>query len=403
VSFAINPPDTPLTLPSGSTNPVWYRFFAAVQKEIGSDIIAQLQSAPYLSYSPTTALLNDKVLTQGVGLSFTSGVSTLTVAIASTGVTAASYGSASQVASFTVNARGQLTAAANVTITPAAIGAAASSLVLTAGAGLTGGGDLTANRTFDVGAGTGITVNANDVALDTTSTRNTDHAGVTITAGAGLTGGGDISATRTLDVGAGAGITVNANDVALDTASSRNVDHSAVSVLAGTGLSGGGTIAADRTLNLANTAVSAGSYGSATSVPSFTVDAQGRLTAASGNTIPTLSYGTYTPTLTHVANLDASTAYACQYLRVGNTVTVSGRIDIDATAAATSTKIGISLPIASNLTSGEQCAGTAVALAIAGQSGAILGDSTNDRAQMTCPTADTGNNAMFFHFTYQIL
>ena len=39
------------------------------------------------------------------------------------------------------------------------------SLTLTAGAGLTGGGDLSANRTFDVGAGTGITVNANDVAL----------------------------------------------------------------------------------------------------------------------------------------------------------------------------------------------------------------------------------------------
>lgn len=38
-------------------------------------------------------------------------------------------------------------------------------LTLTAGAGLTGGGDLSANRTFDVGAGTGITVNANDVAL----------------------------------------------------------------------------------------------------------------------------------------------------------------------------------------------------------------------------------------------
>lgn len=38
-------------------------------------------------------------------------------------------------------------------------------ITLTAGAGLTGGGDLSANRTFDVGAGTGIAVNANDVAL----------------------------------------------------------------------------------------------------------------------------------------------------------------------------------------------------------------------------------------------
>lgn len=35
-----------------------------------------------------------------------------------------------------------------------------------AGAGLTGGGDLTADRTFNVGAGTGITVNVDDIAAD---------------------------------------------------------------------------------------------------------------------------------------------------------------------------------------------------------------------------------------------
>ena len=74
------------------------------------------------------------------------------------------------------------------------------STTITAGAGLTGGGDLSANRTIDVGAGTGITVNADDVALDTSSTRNTDHASVSITAGTGLTGGGDLSASRTINV-----------------------------------------------------------------------------------------------------------------------------------------------------------------------------------------------------------
>jgi hypothetical protein len=36
---------------------------------------------------------------------------------------------------------------------------------LVAGAGLTGGGDLSADRTFAIGAGTGITVNADDIAL----------------------------------------------------------------------------------------------------------------------------------------------------------------------------------------------------------------------------------------------
>lgn len=54
---------------------------------------------------------------------------------------------------------------------------------------------------------------------------------------------------------------------------------------AGTGLSGGGSLAANRTFTLANTSVTAGSYGSASAVATFTVDAQGRLTAASATNI----------------------------------------------------------------------------------------------------------------------
>lgn len=56
-------------------------------------------------------------------------------------------------------------------------------------------------------------------------------------------------------------------------------------VSTGTGLSGGGDLSTDRTLSLADTTVSANSYGSATQVATFTVDAQGRLTAASNATI----------------------------------------------------------------------------------------------------------------------
>ena len=48
---------------------------------------------------------------------------------------------------------------------------------------------------------------------------------------------------------------------------------------------------------LAHTSVTAGSYGSSTSIPSFTVDSQGRITAASGNTVNTDLVGDTSPQL----------------------------------------------------------------------------------------------------------
>ncbi len=56
-------------------------------------------------------------------------------------------------------------------------------------------------------------------------------------------------------------------------------------VIAGTGLAGGGDLTQDRTLSLANTTVAAGQYGSASAVPSFVVDAQGRITYAGAVTV----------------------------------------------------------------------------------------------------------------------
>lgn len=56
-------------------------------------------------------------------------------------------------------------------------------------------------------------------------------------------------------------------------------------ISAGTGLSGGGDLSQDRTVSLANTTVTAGSFGSATQSPTYTVNAQGRLTAAANVSI----------------------------------------------------------------------------------------------------------------------
>ncbi len=60
------------------------------------------------------------------------------------------------------------------------------------------------------------------------------------------------------------------------------------SVGSGIGLTGG-PITSSGTLSLANTAVTAGSYGSASAIPTFSVDAQGRLTAAASVALPDTS------------------------------------------------------------------------------------------------------------------
>ena len=62
------------------------------------------------------------------------------------------------------------------------------------------------------------------------SNEHIDHSGVSITAGAGLTGGGDITSTRDIAVGAGTGVTVNADDIAIgqDVATSADVTFNSV-------------------------------------------------------------------------------------------------------------------------------------------------------------------------------
>lgn len=116
-----------------------------------------------------------------------------------------------------------------------------------------------------------------------------------------------------------------------------------------------------------------------------------------------ISSGTYTPTLTNVANLDASTAFVCQYMRVGSVVTVSGKVNIDPTTPAASTQLGISLPITSNLANDFECAGTAFCATVASQGASIKGDITNNRAQITWISEDIAAQDMYFTFTYLII
>ena len=177
-------------------------------------------------------------------------------------------------------------------ITPADIGAAAKTIQIKPGTGLTGGGTLEADRTLTVSYGTaaGTACQGNDARLSNARTptahKATHKTGgtdaltpadigavpttVQVIAGTGLSGGGSLTANRTLAVtyGTAAGTACQGNDARLSNARTPTAHKSThktggtdaltpadigavpttVQVIAGTGLSGGGSLAANRTL-----------------------------------------------------------------------------------------------------------------------------------------------------------
>jgi len=118
--------------------------------------------------------------------------------------------------------------------------------------------------------------------------------------------------------------------------------------------------------------------------------------AADGNVFS----GTYTPTSFNTTNIAASTPQSAQYLRVGNTVTVSGQIDIDPTATGFAL-LGLSLPIASAITSAVQLSG--VFNCPDADGGGVYGDATNDRATFQFTASSAANLTYYYTFTYRVL
>ena len=173
------------------------------------------------------------LITGSTGITASSGA----ISITNTGVTAASYGNASAVATFTVNAQGQLTAAGATDIAIASSqvsGLASSATTDTTNASNIGSGTLASARLPDLAVsdfgGAAIQTGSesfsdSDTVLMTAAAVNdritsfgytTNVGDITgVTAGDGLTGGGS-SGGVTLNIGAGSYITVNSDDIAVD-------------------------------------------------------------------------------------------------------------------------------------------------------------------------------------------
>jgi len=120
--------------------------------------------------------------------------------------------------------------------------------------------------------------------------------------------------------------------------------------------------------------------------------------------VGTLASGTYTPTLTNVTNVDSSIASPAQWMRVGNTVTVSGRVDIDPTVgASTLTRVDLSLPVASNFTAATNLGGAGGTLQVPITTALLSADFTNDRAIFQFYSNGTTSIACLYTYTYMVI
>ena len=236
-------------------------------------------SASYVVISAEASLIAERILQVGSALSLTDNGAGSSVVIGLDGDLVAVAG---------LNGQGLATRIAVDTWTTRSIQVSGSALSVTDATGVSGNPTLAAAvniESFATNTGTGLLVQSGTVIVSRVLTVSGSVASWVNASGSGgnptLVFDTDLDAIVALSQ---SGIAVRLSATSWSTRSIDTVTTSRITVSNGNGFSG------NPTLDLAVTAVSAGSYSS----PNLTIDAYGRVTAASVGVVPALNYSAYT-------------------------------------------------------------------------------------------------------------